>query len=206
MKKYIPVIIISVLFSVLCTSCSLLSGDTSARLSSYTDKMVKDYIVSPVLSINEAEYKGKKDIFKEDFKLTEKGKYEITLLSATDSTWSFSQVKDNGKYKVNGKIKMLPRNDIGLTQWLCSATVSYDEGNGYTSILSTSESAQFYWTDHLKTTEYIYRMVFDGKFVISTYLSDKPLDTGTATYYQSETDSVISDDWELVTYRETADE
>lgn len=206
MKKYILIIAASAVMAFICASCSLLDGQINSRLQSYSEDMVKNYIVNPVLTLNEAEYKAKKDIFKEGYSVTKKGKYEIKLLSAADSTWSFTQAKGNDKYQVNGIIKMLPRDVIGLVQWSCKANVSYNEDNGYTSSMTTDKAATFYWVDELRETEYAYRMVFDGQFTVNTFFDGKALDKGVATFTATETGSVITSDWNLTTFREVEDE
>lgn len=201
MKKYISILASAVMLAVLTVSCSNISeGVTSVRLRSYSENMVKNYVINPVLTINESAFK-EKDIFKEGFTVTKKGKYTITLRSATDSTWSYMQTSDNARYVVSGIIRMLPDNALGLHMWECSAEVSYDENNGYTSVLKTVNPAEFYWEDQLMETEYTYSIVFDGKFTIDTYLSEKHLDSGVLTFYRTGTGSVISDSWDMTSYR-----
>lgn len=202
MKKYISILASAAVLAILSVSCSILDGNTSTKLKSYTQEMVEDYIVEPVMTINAAAFKGKKDIFKDGYKVRVKDEYIITLLSASDSTWSFVQDSGNSKYVISGIIKMLPDNSLGLHTWSCQADIAYDEGNGYTSILKTENPAEFYWMDELKATQYIYEIVFDGKFTIDTYLSSKHLDNGVITFSKTPTGTVISSDWKLTTYRE----
>lgn len=201
MKKYTAIVASLVLLAALSVSCGALDdGLTSLKLKSYSEEMVKHYIVRPVLTINESAFR-KKDIFKDGFSVTEKGKYTITLRSASDSTWSYAQTSDNSQYTVSGLIRMLPDNDLGLHMWECRASILYNEGNGYTSSLETINPAKFYWTDELTETEYTYSIVFDGKFSIDTYLSDKHLDNGVVTFSETATGIVLSSDWELKSYR-----
>ena len=202
MKNRISILATASLLMVLSASCSVLDGDTDARLKSFTETMVSDYVVASVIQLNEAAFINKTSVFKEDFKSSGKN-VTITLLSAQDSLWFFSETAKNENYLVEGTIKMLPDDTQGLPCWKCNAVVSYNEGNGYTSKLTTVSPAEFYWLEVQSSTEVSHKMVFDGKFTVDTYLSDKHLDSGTVTYSQTSTGTSLSTSWQLVTYRDT---